>query len=495
MQRWIMSDRWSVLVALAVFGAGATVLAADRAAARPAGVLPEVATQGVAPAAEKAFQAALVEWLDTERPADVLGRPIQARISQEELLAIEQPEPVNGAPLKVGTVVSLGADRIDISGVAPLEAAAAGRAIAGGTFSPTADGGFVWAASVGSEYAGGVRLHIENLSLPANAELYFYNGSGEAYGPYTGAGPEGTGEFWTPSVLGRQGVLQMRFQAPVTDEDLADVSLTVNEVGHISRSFFGFGNEQVGTCGINADCVVNTNCANDPIVANAELAVAKMLWISGAFIYTCTGGLLADTVPSSQIPYFLTANHCLSKSNSNLEAFFQYQAACGSTANCTGTWDDPPPGSYAGKTVGATVKASNRKGDFTLLQLNQNPPAGSYFLGWTSTAVANSNGTLLYRVSHPSGAPQSYSRHSVSTSAPTCTGWPRGERIYSRDQEGATEGGSSGSPVINAAGQVVGQLSGACGTNLNDVCDSVRNATVDGAFAYYWSKVQPYLSP
>jgi hypothetical protein len=40
-----------------------------------------------------------------------------------------------------------------------------------------------------------------------------------------------------------------------------------------------------------------------------------MFWIQGAFIHTCTGGPLADTDGSSQIPYFLTASQCLSKNN------------------------------------------------------------------------------------------------------------------------------------------------------------------------------------
>jgi hypothetical protein len=101
----------------------------------------------------------------------------------------------------------------------------------------------------------------------------------------------------------------------------------------------------------------------------------------------------------------------------------------------------------------------------------------------------------LYRVSHPGGAPQSYSEHRVSTTAGTCQAWPRGDRIYSKDVSGATEGGSSGSPVLNGAGQIVGQLSGACGTNVNDVCDSTSNATVDGAFANYFSAVEPFLNP
>jgi hypothetical protein len=130
------------------------------------------------------------------------------------------------------------------------------------------------------------------------------------------------------------------------------------------------------------------------------------------------------------------------------------------------------------------------------LRLSQSPTfQGVTYLGWDSAPVANTNGFDLFRISHPSGAPQSYSSHDVSTSAPVCQSWPRGDRIYSRDATGATEGGSSGSPVLNSAGEIVGQLSGACGTNLGNECDSVNNATVDGAFAAYFSQVEPFLDP
>jgi hypothetical protein len=48
--------------------------------------------------------------------------------------------------------------------------------------------------------------------------------------------------------------------------------------------------------------------------------------------------------------------------------------------------------------------------------------------------------------------------------------------------------------VLNSSGQIVGQLSGACGYNVNDVCDSASNATVDGAFASYYNQVAPFLA-
>jgi hypothetical protein len=138
---------------------------------------------------------------------------------------------------------------------------------------------------------------------------------------------------------------------------------------------------------------------------------------------------------------------------------------------------------------------TNTTSDFSLLRLSETPPSGSVLLGWTTTAVATTNNFELYRISHPQGAPQAFSKHSVDTSAGTCSGLPRGDWIYSRDQIGATEGGSSGSVVCNASGQVVGQLTGACGYNVNDPCDSTSNATVDGAFAAYYSQVSPYLDP
>jgi hypothetical protein len=46
---------------------------------------------------------------------------------------------------------------------------------------------------------------------------------------------------------------------------------------------------------------------------------------------------------------------------------------------------------------------------------------------------------------------------------------------------------------LNGSGQIVGQLYGACGFNLDDVCDSASNATVDGAFASYYSQVSGIL--
>ena len=348
------------------------------------------------------------------------------------------------------------------------------------------NGGFVWAGVLRSPEAAASRVHITGLNLPVGAELFVFTRDGMAFGPYTGRGPNGDGELWTNTVVGAEVVVQLHAGAAPVPE------FTIAGFGHLtpdfalSRTLKPAPEAGSAPCSFNADCVVDAACTSTNSAVNtAADAVAHILFASGRYLYICTGGLVADSDTSTNVPYFLTANHCISKGSeaSSMETFFFYTAStCGSC---------PAPG--AANTNGASIVASNRTSDYTLMRLSQNAPSGAAFLGWNSTAVANSNGTPLYRLSHPQGAPQSYSEHVVDTSKGTCQSWPRGNWIYSRDILGATEGGSSGSPVVNAAGEIVGQLSGGCGYNVNDECDSVSNATVDGAFAAYYPAVASIL--
>lgn len=365
------------------------------------------------------------------------------------------------------------------------------------------EGGFVWSAALRSPGATAVRAHLTGLDLPEGSALYVYNKAGQAFGPYTGRGPLGNGELWTNTVFGEQLFLQLQAPAGTRVPSLRVVELGVMGQRFLAPRYKPEGVfdpndlESVATakafCSYNASCVVSAGCQTNAAVNNAKDAVATMLFGSGGGQYICTGQLIADTVAATTLPYFLTAHHCISSSNeaSSLETYFDYQTTC-SSPNCT------QPYNNTGETVGATIKATGSSSDYSLLQLSEAPttPDGvAAYLGWLSTAVANTNNLALYRVSHPKGAPQAYSEGVVDTNKPTCGTLPRGRFIYSRDTLGATEGGSSGSAVVNGAGQIVGQLYGACGTNLNNVCDANNNGTVDGAFANTYPSVAAFLNP
>jgi len=453
------------------------------------------------PGARAAEMRSLQERLASGAAEKAAARPIVIQLTPAERNRIddtrraEQQRYMVGVAKPVGTVIDFAPARALGKRAANLNVGAARG---------TGDAGFVWTAEVRVPGATAVRLHLTGVDLPRGSELYVYNTAGQAFGPYTGRGPLGDGELHTNTVFGERLLLQLHSSSASARAP----RLTLAEVGAMGARFAAprykpegaFDADDLGSiakagnlCAANAACVVNAACQSSAPVSIAKDAVAGMLYQSGASYYICTGGLVADTNSATVVPLFLTAHHCISTSGeaSSLETYFDYETTC-SSPNCT------QPYNNVGETVGATIKATGSTSDFTLVQLSSTPvsPDGVVtYLGWLSTAVANTNNLALYRISHPQGSPQAYSEQVVDTAKGTCRGLARGNFIYSRDTVGATEGGSSGSPVINSAGQIVGQLYGACGTNLNDVCDSAHNATVDGAFAVSYPSLAAFLNP
>jgi lysyl endopeptidase len=448
----------------------------------------EVATKGETTAEAILRQRGLHERLTSELPRGALATRVRVRLSPGEQRGLEEVDASEGR-IRVGLVKAVGR-RVTFGNADIAKLSPASRRAGGGALRATEGGGFVWATAVESKGAAGLRVHVTELNLPPAAALYFLGPGGDAFGPYTGRGPEENGEIWSNTVTDDVAFLVLRHEGPDGAAELGDTSFVLADVGHLGPRFLAqLDPAPESFCENNAACVENATCYEQTPADAAKSAVALMQWVSGAFLYACSGGLIADSDPATEIPYLLSANHCISRHPDarSLECFFQYEAACGVTM-CPSKAGFP-------RTLGATIKKTNRTSDYTLLQLNQSPPAGSVFLGWNSQPVAFTEGAELYRISHPLASPQAFSAHHVSTSAATCTGWPRGAWIYSRDVVGATQGGSSGSPVVNGSGEVVGQLSGACGFNVGDVCDNQANATVDGAFASYYDQVAEFLGP
>jgi lysyl endopeptidase len=368
----------------------------------------------------------------------------------------------------------------------------------------TPGGGFTWTTAVESGNATALRVHLTDFSLPPNASLYIYNTEGEAFGPYTHLGPNKNGDFWTNTVFGSVVYLQLHCSGSISREDIHAIHFKIAGVGCLGSKFLlpfrqnpREDDENLSYpayhCSYNAPCVEDARCIDGstfPAIEYVRYGVAFMQWVSGPYIYMCSGGLLSDLVPETQIPYFLTANHCISTDSEaqSLECYFRYwNPYC--HAPCISSEIYP-------STLGAKfLSGSKTNGDYTLLVLSQDPPAGSTFLGWDTAPVAFYHLVDLFRLSHPKGAPQAFSRHIVDTTLKTCKGLPRGRFIYSNTVIGATEYGSDGAPVVNIYGLVVGHFSGNCVYKEYDPCNYETYATLDGAFASYFPEISKWLIP
>lgn len=285
----------------------------------------------------------LFQWLVSEKTPGAEESRLVVEPSKEDLKILEtgvcESCGVQDSSRKVLVGVALAARKsVSFRRLTPEILRANGALpFSGGVVRGADDGGLVWTTVVESKGATAVRIHITGLNLPPAAELYVYNTMGEAFGPYTDRGPAATGELWSNTLSGSEAYIQLRVFGPLSIDLSKNLQFEIKNVAHIGPNFLlpalQDPDQSRAFCNFNEPCVEDASCHNGvSAVSTARDAVAHIQFVSGAFIFICSGGLVADTVGSSQIPYFLTANHCISKKNeaNSMEAFFQFETSgCG----------------------------------------------------------------------------------------------------------------------------------------------------------------------
>jgi hypothetical protein len=347
----------------------------------------------------------------------------------------------------------------------------------------TREGDLLWSATVEVDNSHRLRLNLTNVVLPDNARLWVYGAGDEFAGPFGKELADTRGDIWTPSVSGP--LIKLVVLLP---EGSSQASFTLDRVLEIfelnalrepiTRPEEG---EEDTSCLVQSLCVDTSTFAP---IAEVEKGIGRMDFIVNGDGFNCTGGLINDTDASTTIPYFLTANHCFDNQDvaSTLEVYWDWTAD-----GCDG--NDPDLASVS-KSNGSTLKATGKPSDYLLLQLNA-IPAGRYFLGYTINQSAIAPGQTLHRIHNPGGRVHHYSQTRVEGGAHECGGeWTDSTHIWQTYVSGSTLGGSSGSPVLTASAQIVGQLSGSCGE-----LSCQEEPTIDGKLSSYWSEVAQFLDP
>ena len=164
----------------------------------------------------------------------------------------------------------------------------------------------------------------------------------------------------------------------------------------------------------------------------------------------CSGALV-NNANNTDIPYLLTAFHCVSgQSVTNWKFIFNYWSP-----TCTPNQN----GSTSLLFNHANLRGSYSPSDFALLQLQQTPAAGSgiAYAGWSRSATPATSNIGIH---HPSGDVMKISFDNQAA-VKTAYGGGTGNNHWQVNWDnGVTEPGSSGSPIFDQNHRVRGQLHG-----------------------------------
>lgn len=231
-----------------------------------------------------------------------------------------------------------------------------------------------------------------------------------------------------------------------------------------------------GDCNQDVNCDITPSGADpfsiDQVKEDVKKSAAMLVSGNNGF---CSGALVNNTA-NDGAPYFMTANHCLGGGVSGWAFRFNWR----STVDRCSTVQGSVSGSFDQTASGAQLLMSSSKSDMALVRITDtgffNSSPDVIWAGWNKSTTDTP--TVSFSIHHPSGDIQKVCRDDQ--------GGVRNTRSFNGNSStdmwlisdwdlGVTEPGSSGSPLFNENGEIIGVLSGgaaACnGTNDNNALD------------------------
>lgn len=390
-----------IILAVALFGLALPVMAesADYRFVPPAKALPDGPARAVAAAARAGLQAGTVPRYQIE---DYAG--------QSDFLK----ESADSPALQVGAGAQLDWQSADLFEVQ----------------SPV-DGLNVWRASITSVDASALRLQVNLERLYPDDELWVVDVvGGRAFGPFTLADTGARGR-WLPTTMGDTTVLELRSPRNSLPE------MTVTTLSHYFES----------PTTKQLDCPISADCAEDTALHEVSTGIGRMsVTDERGTTFLCSGALLNNAVTDDLEGLFLTADHCFQGTSAvifsdGVEVIWDMRMN-----GCPGA--EPSAGTVAAlpRSTGAAFLRTSATLDSVLLKLASVPVGtlGRAWLGWDTRAPRI--GDAVVGMHHPDGTALKESIGGVNN-INVDTRFGQNQTTISWD-EGITEGGSSGSPVM-----------------------------------------------
>ncbi|MEM6718659.1 MAG: T9SS type A sorting domain-containing protein [Bacteroidota bacterium] len=341
------------------------------------------------------------------------------------------------------------------------------------------NGDRIWRIHIISPDALTMNVLFDRYKIPVGGKVFVYNNDrSEVLNPYTHSHNNPEEILGTWMVTGES--IWIEYFEP--KDVIGQGRLNIGNVIHGYRTIiFNEASAQPlntsGDCNVDVNCDINGFSSTAHNIKEQQKSAVGMILVNGGTGF-CTGALVNNT-SNDGTPYFLTANHCLGGSVNGWAYRFNW-ASNASVADCA----TPAPSvdnTFIQTTSGGTLRAANSESDMALIEITDtsfftNNAANLVWSGWNRSVIDVPS--LTVGVHHPGGDIQKLcvdlntpTRQSIDFNGNQNTKiW----RIADWDV-GVTEPGSSGSPLFDQNGLIIGKLTGglaACsGTNDNNLED------------------------
>jgi hypothetical protein len=347
------------------------------------------------------------------------------------------------------------------------------------------NGGRIWQAAIQSPGALNMSVNFNGFLLPPGSRLQLYNNDHtDITATFTSMQNRSNNQLGTWFVEGDTIWIEY-YQPPSV---YGSANLQVASVIHGYR--MGKVNTLVeGDRGLNDSGVCNydVNCPIGPDFDEQKNLVKKAVALLNLGNgYLCSAALV-NNANNDKTPFLLTANHCLDNSDPSLWSI-------------RFNWVSPNPVCGTGENSGdiqtnftmsgAELKANNNFSDFALVQLYDKIPNSwdVAFAGWD-----NSDANPLFEVGihHPNGDIMKICRDDSGAEKVDANGtqvWLIGGGSHGTGngwEIGTTESGSSGSPLFDNNGRIIGQLY--AGESACDGLNSNHDYDIYGRFGVSWN--------
>ncbi len=337
-----------------------------------------------------------------------------------------------------------------------------------GTWQNLANGGKIWQLSLTCANALTINLTLDNVVIPEGNEMYVFNPSKSFILGKFSKKHLYEGQLGTELVPGETAIIEY-YVAPENID--TEKSLTINTVTHGYRTAEEFQEKAFGSSG---SCNMNSICPDGVPITNAIRATMMLVSGSNGF---CTGSMINNTA-NDGTPYVLTANHCYSNPASWIFRFNWASATC---AN--------PGGSPSFQSIsGAILRSRRTPSDFCLVEItggliNGTVPLAfnTYFPGWDNSDTPPSSAHCVH---HPRGDIKKISFDDNALSSANGMGSSEANSQWQVvwDRNTTTEPGSSGSPLFDQNGRIIGQLWGGGAS-----CGNLSAPDYYGKVSYSWN--------